>query len=154
MFNPEYADAIVENMAVTMLRCWGLVLSNYPNVLARTVETMATEDPRYVTKGDLLIAIGSAAILTELQIDVLEPEVAAVAYPEEPVKPHGEWLGKKTWTVNDVTLNTATEDPRKEITCDVVITFNDYLAQTCEEYEDTENLKYERSAQVVFYVKK
>jgi len=153
MFNPEYADAIVENMPVTMLRCWGLVLSDYPNVLKQTVETMATEDPRIVTRYTEQVDIKDAALLVELQIDVLEPEMAEVTGPEIAVVPKGHWIGKREWTVHDVTLSTSSDDGRGEITCDVVITYNDYLARDCETYEDTDNLKYERSAQVVFYVK-
>lgn len=149
MFNPEYADAIVENMACTMIRLYGIVLSEYPNALKQAVEALAHEDVRYVRKGKEKVWIGSAAIATELQIDVLEPDVAKEMEPEKPVKPHGAHIGHHQFEVwSDLTV----QDERQKVLCRVEIIIDDYEPNATEDLEDTDDMKYERSVQVVFYV--
>jgi hypothetical protein len=150
MMNPEYANAIVDNMAVTMIRLYGIVLSEYPNALKQAVETLAHEDVRYVQHGNRKIWIGHAAIATELQIDVMEFDVAQEVEPEQPVRPNGTHLGQRRFEVKNVPLTV--QDARKQVACTVVVIIDDYLPPSEAVLEDTADLKYERSIQVAFYI--
>jgi hypothetical protein len=150
MLNPVYADAIVENMSCTMLHLYGSTLSEYPNVLKQAVETLARQDMRYVYKKGEKVWVGDAAIATDFQIDVMESDIAEVVDPSLPPTPPGVELDTHTYTIEDVVLNVS--DERSTVPCRVEIVVVDYEADDAK--KDTEDLKYERTIQLVFYVLK
>jgi len=149
----ENLTDVRDRMYCAQLMCDAYLFCEYTNLMDKTLEVIAAEDPQHIHRDGGVVSIGESLISAWLNIQVVSLELGDDPIEDTPIDP-GEELDTHTWTVDNVMLD------MKDFMGELIsgnfrakVIKRDYLDLDTIEIEppDTADFKYARTYVVIFY---